>query len=152
MAHLKYFTTKDEGNAYIPQVTKFPFIGYAQQEKEYLIGSNQESFIWYSMSRHTCEDNDGEIGNNGLSAEDVVALINQTLSNFTSSTTNDGQVNTYKEVLDYVQTHTDEYNTLVEEVEQKADTVNVYTKTEFNQALDAIQTATEQDIQALFNK
>ena len=148
---LKYFTSKEEGNAYIPQVDKFPFIGYAQQEKEYLIGSSQESFIWYSLFRHTCEDNEGEIGTNGLSAEDVTKMINDALSNFASVTSNDGEVNTYKEMLDYIDAHTDEYEILVENVEQKADVTNVYTKTEFNQALDAIPTASGDDISALFN-
>lgn len=76
---------------------------------------------------------------------EVSDAITEAFNDFASKVSNDGVVNTYKELIDYAATHGADFTTLVGVVNGKADKAttlagygitNAYTKAEVNSALD----------------
>lgn len=110
MANLKYFKTKVECENYISQFNTYPFVGYAEDEQKCLMGTSADDLTWYDSFPH--------VPAGGLTATEVMELVNHSLNDFLSLKSDDGKVNTYQEVVEYVQEHEGSYQELVEDVQQ----------------------------------
>jgi hypothetical protein len=129
MANLKYFADKATCEAFIPQITDYPFVGYAGAERMCLMGTNAGDLTWYDSYPHIQNTSN-------MTAQEVVELINHSLNDFLSLKSDDGVINTYQEVLEFAQSHDDEYKELASNVEQLSTEVSSLEST----SLDDINT------------
>lgn len=84
---------------------------------------------------------------NGTGEGSVDAKVAAGINDFAAKVSDDGTVNTYKELIDYAASHGAEFTELVGEVAKKANANDVYTKTQVDSAVATAKSAAD-DAQA----